>query len=58
MENTRGTREGNSKTVNSKKETIMQLSRGIQQVEETLRIEKNNRLLVKKPCVSSVKKMS
>ena len=36
MENTRGTREGNLKKVNSKKETIMQLSRGIQQGEETL----------------------
>ena len=58
MENTRGTREGNLKTVNSKKETIMQLSRGIQQVEETLGIKKNNCILVKKPCVSSVKKMS
>ena len=40
------------------KKTIMQLSRGIQQGEETLRIKKNNLLLVKKPCVSSVKKMS
>lgn len=60
MENTRGTREGNFKKVNSKKnkQTIMQLSRGIQQGEETLRIKKNNLLLVKKPCVSSVKKMS
>ena len=51
MENTRGTREGNLKKVNSKKETIMHLSRGIQQGEETLRIKKNNLLLVKKPCM-------
>ena len=34
----------------------MHLSRGIQQGEETLRIKKNNLLLVKKPCVSSMKK--
>ena len=34
----------------------MQLSRGIKQGEETLRIKKNNLLLVKKPCVSSRKK--
>lgn len=34
----------------------MHLSRGIQQGEGTLQIKKNNLLLVKKPCVSSMKK--